>query len=110
MIDPGSVVLVLFPGIQMTKPRPAVVISTAVHQTTHGDMVLGVLTGNLAQARGPTDYVLQDFALAGLRKASAFRVFLVTKPPSDILRVLGKLSDRDWQEVQTRLRLALAVT
>ncbi len=110
MIDPGSVVLVLFPGIQATKPRPAVVISTALHQTTHGDIILGLLTGNLAQARGPTDYVLQDFVAAGLRKPSAFRVFLTTKPPSDVSRVLGKLSDHDWAEVQSRLRLALAVS
>jgi mRNA-degrading endonuclease toxin of MazEF toxin-antitoxin module len=110
MIDAGSVVLVIFPGAQQTKPRPAVVISTAVHQTTHGDVVLGVLTSNLAQASGPTDYILQDSAAAGLHKASAFRVFLVTKPASDVVRVLGKLTNRDWQEVKSRLRLALAVT
>jgi len=109
MIDPGSVVLVRFPGIQQTKSRPAVVISTVLHQTTHGDTVLGVLTGNLAQASGPTDYVLQDCAAAGLHKPSGFRVFLTTQPGADIMRVLGKLSDRDWREVQAQLRLALDV-
>src|SRR6266581_2599990 len=101
MIDPGSVVLVIFPGIHLTKPRPAVVISTPLHQTTHGDIVLGILTGNLSQATGPTDYILQDIAAAGLHRPSAFRVFLTTKPGSDVVRVLGKLSDRDWQEVKS---------
>jgi mRNA interferase MazF len=110
MIDPGSVVLVEFPGVHQTKKRPAVVLSTALHQMTHGDIVLGVLTGNLAQATGPTDYILQDSAAAGLHKPSAFRVHLVTKQATDKLTVIGKLTDQDWQEVQARLRLALALT
>ena len=29
---------------------------------------------------------------------------------SKIIAVLGKLTDRDWKEVQARLRLGLAVT
>lgn len=109
MIDPGTVVLVNYVGIHMTKNRPSVVISTALHQTTQHDTVVGLLTGNRAQARGSTDYVLQDWAAAGLHKPSAFRVFLSTKPLSDVLSVIGKLTDRDWREVQARLRLALAV-
>src|SRR5437763_857155 len=109
MIDPGSVVLVNFTGVQQKKLRPTVVISTGLHQTTHGDIVVAVLTGNLAQATGPTDYILMDWAAAGLRKPSAFRVYLETYRTHDIIKVLGKLTDRDWQEVQARLRLALAV-
>ena len=109
MIDPGTVVIVYYVGIRETKNRPNVVISTALHQTTQHDAVVGLLTGNLSQARGPTDYILQDWATAGLRRPSAFCVFLSTKPLSDVLSVIGKLTDRDWQEVQARLRLALAV-
>ena len=110
MIDPGSIVLAVLPGVQQTKNRPSVVISTALHQTTHGDIVLAVLTGNLAQARGPTDYILQEWAAAGLHKPTAFRVYLATKQANQIGAVIGKLTDRDWQEIQVRLRLALAVT
>jgi mRNA interferase MazF len=110
MIDPGSVVLVEFPGIHQTKKRPAVVISTSLHQTTHGDIILGVLTSNLAQAAGPTDYILKDSTAAGLHKPSAFRVHLITKQATDSPAIVGKLTDQDWQEVQARLRLALAVT
>jgi mRNA interferase MazF len=109
VFDPGTVVLANYVGIHATKNRPSVIISTALHQTTQHDAVVGLLTGNLAQARGPTDYILQDWAAAGLHKASAFRVSLSTKPLSDVFSVVGKLTDRDWKEVQTRLRLALAV-
>jgi mRNA interferase MazF len=86
-----------------------VVISTPLHQTTQRDVVVGVLTGNLAQARGPTDYVLQDWAAAGLRVPSLFRAYLGTKPLADVSAVIGKLTDRDWKEVPARLRLALEV-
>jgi len=110
MIDPGSIVLVDFPGVHRSKRRPAVVISTVLHQTTHGDIVVSELTSNLSQATGPTDYILQDSAAAGLHKASAFRLHVITKPISAIRRLVGKLTDRDWQEVQSRLRLGLAVT
>jgi mRNA interferase MazF len=110
VLDPGTVVIVSYVGIRETKNRPSIVISTALHQTTQHDAVVALLTGNLAQARGPTDYILQDWAAAGLHRPSAFCVFLSTKPLSDVLSVIGKLTDRDWKEVQTRLRLALAVT
>lgn len=109
MFAPGTVVVVNYVGVHATKNRPSVVTSTALHQTSQHDTVVGLLTGNLAQARGPTDHILRDWAAAGLRKPSAFRVFLSTKPLSDVLSVIGKLTDRDWQEVQARLRLALAV-
>ena len=109
MFDPGTVVLVNYVGVHVTKNRPSIVISRVLHQTTQHDAVVGLLTGNLAQVRGPTDYILQDWAAAGLHKPSAFRVFLSTKPLSDVFSVVGKLTDRDWQEVQARLRLALAV-
>lgn len=109
MFDPGTVVIVNYVGVRETKNRPGVVISTTLHQTAQHDAVVGLLTGNLAQVRGPTDYILQDWSAAGLRRPSAFRVFLSTKPLSDVLSVVGKLTDRDWNEVQARLRLALAV-
>src|SRR5882672_10230570 len=100
MIDPGSVVSIDLPGVRDTKPRPCVVISTATHQTTQHDIVVAVLTGNLSQAKGPTDYILLDWVAAGLRKPTAFRAYLGTKPLNEIKAVFGKLSDRDWKEVQ----------
>lgn len=49
-------------------------------------------------------------AAAGLRRSTAFRAFLTTELRSDVSQVIGKLTDADRAEVQTRLRIALAVT
>ena len=109
MIQAGEVVAVDFPGALGVKRRPAVVVSTSIYHNTRPDIVLGLLTSQIAGATGPTDYVLQDWSSAGLRASSAFRVFLATLPASSVA-VIGHLLDRDWQEVQARLCTALAVT
>jgi mRNA-degrading endonuclease toxin of MazEF toxin-antitoxin module len=109
MLKPGMVVTVLFPGVQGTKPRPVVVVSTDLYQSSRPDLILGLVTSNLLIASAPTDYVLQDWSAAGLRKPSAFRAFLLTLPATNVRRLAGQLTDRDWQEVQARMRLALAV-
>jgi hypothetical protein len=72
-------------------------------------VILGLLTTQSSKALAPTDYLLQDWAAAGLHNPSAFRAFLATLPATGI-NAIGKLTDRDWQEVQARMRLALAVT
>ena len=109
MLRPGDVVTVDFPGVLGVKRRPAVVVSTRRYHTTRPDVVLGLLTSQIAGAKGPTDYILQDWSAAGLHSASAFRAFLATLSAANVV-VIGHLSDRDWQEGQVRLRIALAVT
>ena len=110
VIEPGTVVIVDFPGAVQTKRRPAIVISTTAYHTATPDVIVALVTTQIADATGPTDYVLVDWAAAGLTKPSAFRAFLYTPTRTMIHQVLGKLSDADWQEVQARLRIALAVT
>jgi mRNA interferase MazF len=109
MLKPGAVVTVDFPGVTGVKRRPAVVVSSATYHSTRPDAVFAVVTSQVTTATTPSDYVLQDWAAAGLRQPSAFRSFLVTLPAASIVAVIGQLSDRDWQEVQARLRVALAV-
>jgi len=108
MVQPGDVVTVDSPGTLGVKRRPAVVVSTPTYHTTRPDVVLGLLTSQTDGATGPTDYLLQDWSTAGLHSSSAFRAFLATLPAASVV-VIGHLSDRDWQEVQARLRIALAV-
>lgn len=108
MIKPGDVVAVDFPGVLGIKRRPAVVLSTDVYHNNRPDVVLGLLTTQTAGAIGPTDYVLQDWPAAGLHNPSAFRVFLATLPATNIVKI-GHLSDRDWNEIQIRLRIGWAV-
>jgi hypothetical protein len=74
MIRPGTVVTVEFPGALGVKRRPAIVVSSATYHTTRPDVVLGLLTSQIASATGPTDYTLHDWSAAGLHSASAFRV------------------------------------
>jgi|SRR5947209_10775007 len=109
MLKPGAVVTVDFPGVTGVKRRPAVVVSSATYHATRPDVILAVVTSQVTAANAPSDYVLQDWAAAGLRQPSAFRSFLVTLPAASVIAVIGQLSDRDWQEVQARLRVALAV-
>ena len=109
MLKPGAVVTVDFPGATGVKRRPAVVVSTATYHSTRPDVILAVVTSQTSAATMPSDYVLKDWSVAGLRQPSAFRAFLVTLPAISIVSIIGQLSDRDWQEVQARLRVALAV-
>jgi mRNA interferase MazF len=109
MLKPGDVVLVDFIGAQGTKPRPSVIVSTDTYHLHRPDIVIAALTGNLAAATAPTDYALQDWAAAGLHRPSAFRVYLNTTDAGQVRFLIGHLTDRDWAEVQARLRVGLAV-
>ena len=110
MLTPGDVVLCDFMGAQGIKRRPAVVISTDLYQANGVDVVLAELTKQLAKASQPTSYALQDWLAAGLHQASVFRCYFSMALQANCGTVIGHLSDRDWQEVQARLRLTIAVT
>lgn len=95
MVKPGAVVTVDFPGAQGVKRRPALVVSTDTYHAARPDVVLAVITSQTRAATAPTDYVLQDWAAAGLRSPSAFRSYFATLPAASIFAVIGQLSDRD---------------
>ena len=109
MIKAGALVTVDFPGATGVKRRPALVISTAAYHAARPDVILAVITSQTSSATAPSDYVLQDWAAAGLHRPSAFRAFLATLPAAAVASAVGRLSARDWQEVQSRIRVALAV-
>ena len=110
MPTPGTVVTIEFRGAHQSKRRPVVVVSTDLYHATRPDMIFAVITKQIQDATAPTDYILQDWQAAGLHVPSAFRAFLETHPATAIFKEIGHLTDRDWQEVQARLQLALAVT
>lgn len=107
MFDPGDVVVLDFPGVMGIKRRPAVVVSSSAYHASRPDVVVGLITSRTA-ALGPMDYVLQDWSQAGLRVPSVFRCFFATLPATAHHRVVGHLSDRDWQGVGECVRTALA--
>jgi mRNA interferase MazF len=106
MPDAGDVVTVDFVGATGTKRRPAVVVSSSLYHQHRPDLVVGVLTSQVARATTPVDYVLVDWANAGLRQPSAFRAYFGMATPRAV-RVIGHLSARDWEGVQACLMRAL---
>jgi hypothetical protein len=85
-----------------------VVVSTDLYNSTRPDVILGELTSLIPAKLDPTDYILQDWAAAGLHRLSMFSVYLDTQMATQIIVPLGKLTDRVWQEVKARLRLGIA--
>ena len=61
------------------------------------------------KANSPTDYLLEDWQSAGLRKESVFRAYFGTYDQRLFSSRVGKLSDKDWKEVKIRLRMAIEV-
>jgi mRNA interferase MazF len=107
MVRPGDVVIADFPGAMLAKVRPMVVISSSDYHKERPDAIISILTSNIASAIASSDFVLQDWKLAGLRKPSAFRSFLGMESQSS-LHVIGHLSPRDWQGVLAAIRRAIA--
>ena len=107
MFNPGDVVAIDFPGVTGVKRRPALVVSSPVYHVSRPDVVVCLVTSQTI-AIGPTDYMLQDWAQAGLRVPSVFRCFFATLPPATHPVLVGHLSDRDCQGVCECVRIALA--
>ena len=102
MPTPGDVVLVPFAGATGVKERPAVVVSSDLYHSCRPDVILSLITSQVAKARAATDYVLQDWAAAGLNLPSAFRSNFMTLDVGTVIFQIGALSARDWAEVQAR--------
>jgi mRNA interferase MazF len=107
MIRPGDIVVVPFAGAMLIKQRPVVVISSDAYHKERPDVIVGVLTTNVEAATSASDYRLLDWKQAGLLRPSAFRSYLGMENQTD-LRVVGRLSHRDWQGVLAAVRHALS--
>lgn len=103
---PGDVVIVDFVGATGVKRRPAVVISSDAYHRQRPDVILGVITSNTSSATTEFDYVLGDWRAAGLHSPSAFRAYF-SMSTSKAVKVVGKLSVRDWEKVQERIKKAI---
>ncbi len=106
----GDVLLAFVPFADATggKLRPVVVVSSnAFHAAQPANVLVTRISGNVSAHQTPTDYLLQDWPTAGLRRPSVVTSFLFTIAPSEIRATLGRLTDRDWRGVEGLLRLAL---
>ena len=106
MPSPGDVVTVHFAGASVSKRRPAVVVSSALYHAQRPDIVLGLLTTNVAVATADTDHLLADWSAAGLNAPTAFRAYFGMALPANA-RQIGRLSDRDRRAVLDCVRKAM---
>jgi mRNA interferase MazF len=109
LLKPGDVVVVDFPGVTGIKRRPAVMVSSDEYHSARPDLIVGLITSQVAGSVGSTDHALADWSAAGLRLPSLFRSFLVTLPWTAVYYVAGHLSDQDWRAVRAKLGTALAL-
>jgi mRNA interferase MazF len=98
----GDIILVeiAFSGAVGSKRRPAVVISVEAFNRAGIKLIVAAVTGNVSPPFRPGDTLLNDWSEGGLLKPSAVRGVLATVDRSDIVRVLGTLSPRDFDEVE----------
>jgi mRNA interferase MazF len=108
MPNPGDLVVAAMPGAVQGKRRPGVVLSSTRYHNQRPDVIVGLVTTNTAVATATTDHVLLDWQQSGLTKPSAYRSYLSTVATADC-QVIGHLSVRDWEAVQTATRRALEI-
>lgn len=103
-----DVILVRYPFSDLTtsKVRPAVVVNGP---SASEDLLIVPLTSRL---RGllSGEFVLTDWAAAGLNVSSAVKRGIYTAHSSLIIKCVGRLSAQDAQKVDRSLRLWLALS
>ena len=102
-MKPGDVVIGAFPGAQITKTRPAVVLSTENYHQHRPDVIVGIITTQPPASMAPTDCALTDWKQAGLHAPSFFRLYPVTLRQREV-RLIGRLSETDWTAVRACFR------
>jgi mRNA interferase MazF len=76
----GDIVLVPFPFTDQTgkKKRPAVVVSSAIYNTTRLDLILMAITSQIKTAPIVGEVAVAEWQTAGLLKASVIKPVLTT--------------------------------
>ena len=101
----GDVIFVdiAFSGAVGHKRRPAVVISTDTFNAAGIKLIVAAITSNLTPPFRPGDSLLHDWRAAGLLKPSAVRGVVATVDRSEVIRLLGVLSVRDFAVIEQAL-------
>ncbi|MFN8422451.1 MAG: type II toxin-antitoxin system PemK/MazF family toxin [Anaerolineae bacterium] len=103
----GDVIFVRYPfsDLSGSKVRPALVVQVPHPSRDH---VIAPLTSRLSPLQ-PGEFVLTDWASAGLNVPSAFKRGLYTVHMSLILKHIGTITARDMSAVEQSLRLWLGL-
>lgn len=98
----GDVLLVPFPFTDQstTKQRPGVVVSSAAYNRVRRDVILMAITSQLRGSGAFGEIIVQDWQAAKLLKPSAIKPVLATLEQALVIKILGKLSQRDQQALR----------
>lgn len=100
-----SVVIVPFPFTDKlhTKRRPALVLSSALHQKETGHVTLLMIT-SAKNSEWSSDYQIQALQSTGLTSPSIIRQKIFTIDNRLIIDRIGCVSDDDEKEIKVRLK------
>lgn len=106
----GDVVLVSFMFSEETgaKRRPAVLLTSEAYQRGRQEVIAAAITSNTDRML-VGDFLIDDWQDAGLLFPSVATGVIRTIKQGMITRVLGRLSHRDMDAVDQRLRLNLSL-
>lgn len=96
----GDVLLVPFPFTDQsgTKQRPALVLSGAVYNQTHPDIIIAPITSQVGYSAD--EVFLNDWQKAGLLKASAVKPILASLETTLVRRKLGEIPSSDLKPIR----------
>ena len=99
-----DVVVIPFPFTDRdaSKRRPALVISNALFNQQHDQLVLAMIT-TATDNVWPSDVSFTNWQEVGLKVACHFRLKLFTLDQNLVLKTLGRLSSQDAKSVQAVL-------
>ena len=105
----GDIVLVTFPftNLQVTKKRPAVIISSLSYNQTRPDFILMAITSQIKNERSIGEYILQDWQQAGLLKPSMIKPLIATLEQNKIVKNMGQLSNTDREMLNAIIQTIL---
>ena len=98
-----DVILVRYPfsDLSSSKVRPAVVVNSAPHSSQ--DIIITPLTSKTSSLL-EGEFVLSDWAAAGLNVATAVKRGVYTMHGSLVIKVIGQLVDADAEQLEQSLR------
>lgn len=108
--EPYDVVVVPFPFTDrdVSKRRPALVVSSTGFNRGHAQLVLAMITST--KSEWPSDVILDAWRDANLSVPCKVRFRLFTLDRSLVIRKLGILSPEDSQAVRDALSRSIAIT
>lgn len=105
----GEVILteIAFSGEPGRKRRPAVIISCDDYNKSSIKLIVAAITSNISPPFRRGDLLIDDWHEAGLVKPSSVRGVIATVDRQDIVRVMGRLSNADFDRVISAVAHAL---